>query len=433
MLNRTYYAFNNTYSLERLGIQLKTYCKNINIEEPSAIMPFVLECLGKRGSKPANWRRRDFSKLIEKYTKYTQKDLLAASLESNCIPPVEVAQDLAIEVSNRIKTRNLDLPPVVFFKRIDGISGKTREISNESAMQRIMDYVAIGALDPLLKAKIMPHQYASIKGKGQLAGKRAIERWIRRNKDFKYFSKLDIEKCFPSISHEIAMKYLKRDIHKNKTLLWFIEALLDTYKKKNDLGEYVECGLIIGTLLSQWLCNYVLSYFYRYILSIKKNRNKRDGTVKVTRKINHILFYMDDVLITSPREADLKSAIRDCIRWAKSELGLTIHDNWFIYYAPDSKIDMMGYVVSFKCTTIRPRIFKRARRQYLRAWRDMKHNKFLSLKRSRLVVCYAGYFIHSDSEKFKLKYHFNEVFEKAKESISYWSRVKRYYEAANVL
>lgn len=410
---------------------MKTYCKGIDIEDPDTIAPFVLDCLERKGGKPAKWRRKDFAVLINTYTPYSQQDLIDAAAQQDLRPLLDVAHHLAEEVAKRIKHRDLDLSPIVFFERVDGISGKTREISNESAMQRIMDYVAIGALKPLLHAKIMPHQFASIKGRGQIAGKRTIERWLRRHKDSKYFAKLDAQKCFPSIQHEVVMNLLHRDIHKNPVLLWFIAALLSTYKKKNAQGEYEPCGLIIGTLLSQWMCNYVMSYFYRYIIERVKLRQKRRGGVERVRKVRHVLFYMDDIFLTGTRKADLKSAIREAIKWVKETFGLTIHNDWIIYKLPEHRVDMMGYVIGYKATTIRPRIFLRARRQYLRAWWDMLHNRYLSWRRAQLVVCYSGYFKYSDSEKIQKKYHYHAVLKRAKQSISYWARSLRYYENRN--
>lgn len=405
---------------------MKTYCKNIDITDTDTIKAFVFDYLTTSGNKGVNWKRNDFLDLIESYTPYRRNYLL--NLESNglliCLNII--SELLSQEISNRIKNKDLKLSPIRFFKRIDGISLKEREISNESPMQRIMDYIAVESLMPLFKAKIVYHQYASIKGKGQIVGKRAIERWVRRKKDSKFFCKLDIEKCFNSITKETVMKFLKRDIHKNSVLLWYVSALLNTYKKYED-GKLISCGLVIGTLLSQWLCNYLLSYLYRYIDGLFRIRKSKNNSIIRVKLVKHILFYMDDVLLLDNRRTDLKSAIRKTIQWAKENLELTIHNNWAIKSIKEP-IDMMGFVIRFESTTIRERIFLRARRQFIRAWKDIKTNKYLSKTRAYKIISYAGYFIHSNSKYFKKKYHFEIIKSKAKKSISYWSKIDRYYK-----
>ena len=43
-------------------------------------------------------------------------------------------------------------------------------------------------------------------------------------------------------------------------------------------------------------------------------------------------------------------------------------------------------------TTVRPGIFKRARRQYMRAGADLKRSHFIPLYRSYRLISYIGYF-----------------------------------------
>ena len=404
-------------------VNIKTYCKNINIEDSKAIKPFIFDYLTNKGSKGINWKRKNFLKLIEQYTSYKKESLFSFDNDKLYEAMENISLKLSVEISKRIKNRELNLEPIHFFNHIDGISLKEREISNVSPMQRIMDYIAISALEPLFKAKIMPHQYASLKGKGQVAGKRTIERWIRKNKDVRYFVKLDIEKCFNSISKDLIMRFLKRDIHKNGTLIWFVEALLSTYTRI--VNNTIECNLIIGTLLSQWLCNYILSYLYRYVDGLYKiKKSKREGNQRRVRLLSHLLFYMDDILITSTRRTDLKKVVKNTLLWAKNNLNLTIHDNWQIRDASRFSIDMMGYVICFKNTIVRSRIFLRARRQFIRAFIDIQNNKTLSKIRAQKIISYSGYFKHSNSKYFKIKYHFELIITKAKETISNWAKAR---------
>lgn len=55
-------------------------------------------------------------------------------------------------------------------------------------------------------------------------------------------------------------------------------------------------------------------------------------------------------------------------------------------------LDMAGYVMHRTYTTVRPGIFKRARRQYMRAGADLKRSHFIPLYRSYRLISYNGYF-----------------------------------------
>ncbi len=57
-----------------------------------------------------------------------------------------------------------------------------------------------------------------------------------------------------------------------------------------------------------------------------------------------------------------------------------------------SGFDMAGYVMHRTYTTIRPRIFLRARRQYLRAKENVVRQGYIPVWRSYKLVSYNGYF-----------------------------------------
>ena len=102
--------------------------------------------------------------------------------------------------------KNISFPPIWYKDKIDSSSGKKRHIGIQNIKQQIYDYIAVEGLKPLLK-RIGPHQFASVKGRGQVAGTRMIKRWLR-NKALKYFAKLDIKKCYPSIPCDKLISFL---------------------------------------------------------------------------------------------------------------------------------------------------------------------------------------------------------------------------------
>ncbi|MBQ9593593.1 MAG: hypothetical protein IJR36_06945, partial [Lachnospiraceae bacterium] len=268
-------------------------------------------------------------------------------------PEMKAALHLICEdISLRIRARSLALEPIRYSQRTDGLSKKTRTIGIESVMQQLMEHVAVGCMKELWQAKYEFHQYASIKGKGQLRGAKAIQKWTKKGKT-KHFVKLDVRQCFRSLSRETAMRWLRRDIGKNALLLWFVDALLQMHSD----------GLVIGSLLSQFLCNYFMSYGYRYVMSLcKERRGKR------MKLVSCALFYMDDILLTGVDRRNLVMAVRKLAKYMKANFGLEIKENWNVRDHDHCGIDMMGFVITAKGKIkIRPRVFIRARRAFFRS------------------------------------------------------------------
>ena len=161
-------------------------------------------------------------------------------------------------LTQRIIDRDLQLKPIRQFQRMDGLTHKVRDICQETPEQQAYEYIAVHALKPLFRAKIMPVQYGSIPKRGGIAGKRKIERLLRRKFKTQKITavKGDVTKAYPSVTVPTVMEMLRRDIGKNKVLLWFLAELMSDYP-----GNH----LCIGGYLPAWLFNYVMSYVLRYI------------------------------------------------------------------------------------------------------------------------------------------------------------------------
>ena len=84
-------------------------------------------------------------------------------------------------MEEEIKLRKVSFDPIKTSARLDGNSGKVRDIGVECIKQQIYDYVATNGLKELFVRKVGTYQCASIPGRGQIYGKEAIENWIRKN------------------------------------------------------------------------------------------------------------------------------------------------------------------------------------------------------------------------------------------------------------
>lgn len=390
---------------------MKTYCKpaQIDVEDWKQNEKAVFECFRNKRS------RNDFQRLLCRTGTITKKELTEDRLNKNLERTMAAESAVARILTRRIINRELNLKPIRQFQRVDGLTHKLRNICQESPEQQIFEYIAVYALMPLFRAKLLPIQYGSIPKKGGVAGKRKIERLLRKKFRGKVsVIKGDIQKAYPSVTVELTMNMLRRDVGKNKVLLWFLGALMSNYP-----GDH----LCIGGYLPAWLFNYVMSYVLRFLYEQAQIRRE-----KRHRLVYAIVCYADDFSIYGDL-SKLKKAMKKATVWAQDKLGLTIKKVWQFYPVASLEdeqknllerkngskkrtpgVDMMGYVVRRRYTIIRGRVFRRIRRQVLRAWEDFKTKGFIPWWRACRIAAYKGWIKHSDSLKFRMKYCFDKLF-----------------------
>ena len=404
---------------------MRTYCKpkDVNVEDLAFIKPAVHRAFSGK------LKKSQFRNLLLSTGKITKEQLAQERRDHSCNQILIAIDGVAEWAVERIRERDLQLKPVRQFTREDGHSGKVRDICQESPEQQVFEYIAKYSLEPLFRAKLLHCQYGSIPGKGQLGGKRRIERMIRK----KFHGiidevKCDIKKAYPSTTVEMVMNLLRRDIGKNKVLLWFIEAVM---------SNYPDGVLLIGGYLSCWLFNYVMSYVLRHLMEQAKfRRGKRLPMVW------GIVSYADDFSLYG-RMSNLERAIKKTVRWAADTLGLTVKSAWQIChvasFAEERRqhkerqrgshrrtpgIDMVGYVVRRTYTIIRGKIFVRLRRQILRAGRDLERLGYIPWWRAQKILSYWGWLKHSDSKGFCKANNVYKIVRAAKSSVSWHSKMK---------
>lgn len=398
---------------------MKTYCKpsTVNIEDWKFNEPAVFDCFRNKRS------RNDFQRLLCKTGCITKRELAEDRLTGNIERTIRAETEVAKMLTKRIIDRNLKLKPIRQFQRVDGLTHKLRDICQESPEQQIFEYIAVFALKPLFRAKIMPIQYGSIPKKGGVAGKRKIERLLRRKFQGKVVAvKGDVTKAYPSVTVLVVMEMLRRDVGKNKVLLWFLGALMSNYPENH---------LCIGGYLPAWLFNYVMSYVLRHIYEQAQiRRGKRN------RLVYAIVCYADDFTIYGD-VSKLKKAMKKATTWAYDKFGLKIKNIWQFYQIASfdeerenhkarkngSKkrtpgVDMMGYVIRRRYTIIRGRVFQRIRRQVIRAWRDFDRLGFVPWWRACRIAAYKGWIKYSNSIRFTEKYNLNKLFKICQKSAS---------------
>ena len=370
---------------------MKRYCKKVDLNDVVFLRQAIKDCLRTR------WRRKDTWRYFQRLLKQPYYAVRKISRD-------DLIDYATVDVRRHIINRDVEFLPIKYHTKFDGTCGKEREIGIQDFELQMYDYVVVAGLSDVLR-RVGEYQCASIKGRGIHYGVDAIKKWLR-GKDRVYAVKMDIKKCFPSISQDRLLSYLDKYIA-NDDLQWLIKRLLSEMKD----------GLSIGSYLSQHLCNLYLSQLYHELSEniYYTRRGKRINS------IDHVLFYMDDILLLGNNKKELAKAAKHAVDYACESLGLVIKPDWKVFVPSDAVyIDMMGYRIYRHYTNIRRRTFLRIRRTFKRV------KKYMSLKNARTLISYYGYFTYGKLFTIAKKLNVYNLIRKAKKIISVQQKRKNY-------
>lgn len=401
---------------------MKRYLRKFEFTE-KFVVDSMLECLSHKTGKIIRWKRKDTSYFLADYYikgNYTEKinihevaNFIRKDInnnfffyQNNLIPYI------ARELIKEIKSRNIQLSPIVYQQRVDRSSLKVRDIGITSIKQQVYDYICVNAMKPMFNAKIGYYQCSSIKGRGQKHAKKAIEKCIRKkHKKARYVIKSDIKKCYQSIRHDILFRVIERDV-KNKDIYHLATSLISTYSNN-------ETGLCIGTYLSQYLANYYLSYAYHFITenAFVTRKERKTGKIKKIMPFTRVVFYMDDMVFIGSNKKHMKKAMNEFIKYLKNNLCLELkHDTYQVIdlFKDKAFVDVVGFRFYKDHTTIRKRIFRRISKDTKII---NKFDKDVDIAICRGFMSRHGFVKKCNSVKFKRKSKYNKVFQIARKVI----------------
>ena len=361
---------------------------------------------------------------------------------------------VARTVKEHIRKRSYHEKVIRYLEITDIGSGKRRDLGLECFLFRLYEAVSNAAADPLFNAKVGEFQVASIKGKGQKYGKKAISRWLSQDPEgTKIGCKADVKKCYPSIDHDRLRAMLRRDIHKSQQLVYLFDTIIDLYEEyPNPKSDDPKKGILIGSPVSKDLCNYYMSVLYHYACEKLFKVKARRGKEQRTRLISHIMIYMDDLQIYGSNKKDVQKAMELLVKFAADELLLTIKPNWrkfrSMYKNAAGKtcgclLDFMGFrfhggevrqknyfgrTVKYRevWVTIRDTTFLKARRKFERFVRMVKRKQIVSYKFAKSLTSYFGCFKQTDSATFRKDNKIDQKMRIARRIVSDYAKGKPY-------
>lgn len=435
---------------------MKTYCKHLVVSDAAKIQSGISDYLHDKYKK--NSTVRFLASYSGESRDYVRENFVPGS-EFWKSSLRKLSEDMAEHIRSRtMKEHILSLScghPVIRYTKIrDKGSGKIRTLGLETVLFRLYEVVADNAAEPLWNAKIGIYQVASIKGRGQNYGKKAVKKWLSSDPDgTRYMAKGDIRQCYPSIRHDKMRELLHRDLHKSDELLYMFMTFLELYEEWADPeSKDTEKGILIGSPVSKDFCNYFLSYAYHYASERLVKTTSRRGVVKEKRLISHVIFYADDLVLYSGNKKDLHYAQRQIIQYMESELGLSIKPDWIIsktmYEGKDGRsrggiLDYMGFrfhggEVEWKnypgrnvrhrrvWVTIRRRIFLTARRKR-KVFSDLlRKKKQVSPKFVQSVISQYGWFKGTNMARYRKKNRVDNLLRIARRIISDYAKGRTY-------
>ena len=385
---------------------MKRYCKNVDVTDREFISTAVRDCIKKKLS------RKD---TIELFCQYSGLPYNAIHRIVKCGYSKGYIDGLIETIIDGIRQeiiyQSYVIKPIHYQTKIDGNSGKVRQIGIQDVKQQLYDYIAAYGLWELFTAKIGYYQCSALENKGQIFGVKALKSWVEDH-NIRYAIQSDIRHFYDTIDTDVLKNMLRRDV-KNEPLLHLTFFLIDTFDK----------GLAIGSYLSQLLACYYLSYAYHYVTEqCYRIRKHKDGTQSRVNLVDHALWFADDCVLLGSNFKDLKKAHKLYAQFCKDKLHIEVKAEIKIIDLRTGYIDMMGYRVSRKNVTIRSSDFIRLRRNQKRV--ESYPDNCIPLHEARGFASRSGALKHSDSKHYCKRTGALETKQKCNEIISRKTRRK---------
>jgi RNA-directed DNA polymerase len=195
---------------------------------------------------------------------------------------------------------------------------------------RIVHHAVMAILERVFMQLFTADTYSCIKRRGIHGAANAVKDGLRHEASTQYCLKLDIRKFYPSINHAILKSLLRRKF-KDSRLMWLLEEIIDSAP-----------GLPIGNYLSQYLANFYLTGFDRW--------------VKQEKMVRHYFRYADDIVILATDKPSLHQLLGEIREYLLTKLKLEIKGNYQVFPVAARGIDFVGYKFYHTHTLLRKSI-----------------------------------------------------------------------------
>lgn len=224
-----------------------------------------------------------------------------------------------LKLHDELVTRSYEVSPYNLFVKYEP---KKRVLYKLPFRDRIVQWAIMNVIVNIWEAQIPFCSFSCVRGRGTHYAKRKMQRAMRRDPDgTRYSLKLDIEKFYPSIDHDILKVVIRKKI-KDPDLLWLLDTIIDSVRKNE--------GVPIGNYISQYFANLYLT--------------ELDHLLKEEYRVKYYFRYADDMALFASSKAELDGYLVFINHYLQSERRLSIKGNFQKFPVSSRGVDFVGYV-----------------------------------------------------------------------------------------
>jgi retron-type reverse transcriptase len=212
--------------------------------------------------------------------------------------------------------------------------GILRKISAAPFRDRVVHHAIMNIIEKDFEKSFIYDTYANRKNKGV---SKALYRVKYYMKKYKYYLKIDIQKYFPSIDHEILKQQLLKKI-KCEDTMHLLSQLIDTSNKQHNAYFYFKDdtlfspydnkkGIPLGNLTSQFFGNVYLNRFDHYVKEVL-------GLAYIR--------YVDDMILFSNEKLDF---ILKNTKEYLSRFRLKVHPKKIVFGLTKNGVEILGHKI----------------------------------------------------------------------------------------
>lgn len=217
-----------------------------------------------------------------------------------------------------------------------GQKGKWRDLYCPCLKDHVIHHIIMRASERAFMRGMYKWCVGSVPKRGTAAAVKAVEKWCKSDRAWKYFVQIDIEKFFNNIRETDVLNCLKKRIKDEK--------IIDLHKQ---ILESAPLPVPIGYFPSPWYANLVLEDLDHFILE-RMHKTRRGKCIKL---VKHYVRYIDNLLIFGASKRDLEKVVHAVSDWLGVYRGLHIKPDWEIKqiaeYDSDEKMKKGTYRIDF--------------------------------------------------------------------------------------
>ena len=289
----------------------------------------------------------------------------------------------AKKIRNMLLSKSYKIKSSGYTSFMKNDKGKDREIFKLSYYpHRLIQWAIMLQIQHIFLNTFISNTFSSIPNRGIHLASNKLRRDLKQDEEnTKYCLKIDVKKFYPNINHSICKSLIRRKI-KDKDLLWLMDNIIDSMD-----GDK---GIAIGSLFSQWMGNFYMSYF--------------DHWIKEDLSIKYYYRYCDDIVILHEDKTFLHELKTKIERYLNSNLKLTVKDNWQVFPTRTRGIDFVGYRHFGDYILLRKTTAKQLKRR-MKTIRNRCHNRIeMSYSDWCSINSYRGWIIWCDGFNLTKKY-----------------------------